>query len=195
MRFGQFVLNLPEWVEGFGPPGDHVFTGDEDKMRLIVELSRQNASRGGGPFAAGVFGRDTGLLIAVGLNLVVQANCSIAHAEIVAIALAQQKLGSYDLGAENMPACELVTSTAPCAMCLGAIPWSGVRRLVCGARDADARSVGFDEGQKPPEWIEALQARGIAVVTDVLRDEAKAVLHEYRDGGGDIYNGRRGPGQ
>ena len=76
-------------------------------------------------------------------------------------------------------------------MCFGAIPWSGVRRLVCGARDEDARAIGFDEGPKLPDWVDALEARGIAVVHDVLRDEAVAILRHYQESGGIIYNGRR----
>ena len=77
-------------------------------------------------------------------------------------------------------------------MCLGAIPWSGVRGLVCGARDADARGIGFDEGAKPTDWVEALESRGIRVRQDVCRDEAVAVLREYAENGGPIYNARRG---
>jgi tRNA(Arg) A34 adenosine deaminase TadA len=73
-------------------------------------------------------------------------------------------------------------------MCLGAIPWSGIRSVVCGARDEDARSIGFDEGHKPPDWINSLDSRGISVVRDVLREQAKAVLLEYRERGGLIYN-------
>ena len=73
-------------------------------------------------------------------------------------------------------------------MCLGAIPWSGVRSVVCGARDEDARSIGFDEGYKPPDWINSLESRRISVVRDVLREEAKAVLLEYERRDGLIYN-------
>ena len=47
---------------------------------------------------------------------------------------------------EDLLADEMVASTQPCAMCLGATPWSGIRRLVCGARDEDAEEIGFDEG-------------------------------------------------
>ena len=72
---------------------------------------------------------------------------------MVAIALAQQAIGSYDLGGEGRPIHELVTSTEPCAMCLGAIPWSGVRRVLCGARGEDACEIGFDEGAKPADWV------------------------------------------
>ena len=127
-------------------------------------------------------------LIAAGVNLVVPAHASIAHAEMIALTLAQQRLGTHDLSETG---CELATSTEPCAMCLGAIPWSGVTRLLCGARDEDARAVGFDEGAKPANWVQELTSRGIEVVRDVLRDEARAVLRDYKQSGGTIYNPRR----
>ena len=158
-------------------------------MRLVIELARQNVRREtGGPFGAAVFDLTTGVLLAPGVNLVVAAGCSIAHAEIVAIAVAEQLVGSYDLGRREMPGYELVSSVAPCAMCLGAIPWSGVRSLVCGAREEDARRIGFDEGTKPPDWGAALEQRGIPVIQDVCREEAAAVLQEYAAAGGQIYN-------
>jgi len=99
-------------------------------------------------------------------------------------------LGHYDLSSEETPSYELVTSTAPCAMCLGAIPWSGVRRVICGARDEDVRSIGFDEGTKPQNWVLSLETRGITVIQDVLREEARKVLSQYRELGGVIYNAR-----
>jgi len=68
------------------------------------------------------------------------------------------------------------------------VPWSGVQRLVCGARDEDARAIGFDEGPKMADWVKALNDRGIIVVRDVLRGEARAVLQEYAAAGGAIYN-------
>ena len=112
------------------------------------------------------------------------------HAEIVAIILAQQKLNTFDLGAEDLPEFELVSSTEPCAMCLGAIPWSGIASLVCGARDEDARQIGFDEGDKPEQWWKFLKSRNIQVTRDVLRQNAIAVMQRYIDMGGIIYNGR-----
>ena len=75
-------------------------------------------------------------------------------------------------------------------MCLGAIPWSGVRRVVCGARDADARAVGFDEGDKPTDWVAGLMRRGIDVQRDVCRAAATQVLRDYVAGGGVFYNGQ-----
>lgn len=109
---------------------------------------------------------------------------------MVAIATAQKKLGTYDLGSNSMVKHELVTSTEPCAMCFGAVPWSGVSRIVTGARDADARSIGFDEGPKVKDWCAALSDRQIEVITDVKREEARQVLNKYLQGGGHIYNSR-----
>jgi hypothetical protein len=53
-------------------------------------------------------------------------------------------------------------------------------------------ALGFDEGEKPLQWVPALERRGIAVVRDVLREEAASVLREYAESGGEIYNARRG---
>jgi tRNA(Arg) A34 adenosine deaminase TadA len=75
-------------------------------------------------------------------------------------------------------------------MCFGAIPWSGVRRVVTGARDADARSIGFDEGPKMQDWRSELEKRGIATLCDVSREAASQVLLNYSLQGGKIYNSR-----
>lgn len=184
------AFSVPPWVAAFA--GRHaVLASQEEAMRLVIAASRRNVAEGtGGPFAAAIVERDSGRLVALGVNLVTQENLSILHAEMVAITLAQRKLGVFDLGGEGMPAHALITTTEPCAMCLGAIPWSGIRQVVIGATEADARRIGFDEGEKPRDWPEALVRRGIAVVGGVLRSEAALVLEEYRRRGGLLYNGR-----
>lgn len=157
-------------------------------MRFVINLARENVRHGtGGPFAAAVFD-GTGRLVAPGINLVVASNCSVLHAEIVALMLAQKSLARYDLGDGGRLRYDLVTTTEPCAMCFGAVPWSGILQLVCGARDEDARAIGFDEGPKLTDWVSALNSRGIAVQRDVLREEAAAVLRDYVAAGGVIYN-------
>ena len=193
MSFPQVTLGLPGWVEELLSDPERTYPTEEDRMRLVVELSRLNVERGtGGPFGAAIFERETGRLLAPGMNLVVPSSCSVAHAEMVAIMVAQQVVGDFDLGSEGKPAYELYASTEPCAMCFGAIPWSGVRALLCGARDEDARAVGFDEGVKLPNWITALEERGISVKRDVLREDAARVLRYYANSGGEIYNSRQG---
>ncbi len=150
-------------------------------------------SQTGGPFGAAVFEPRTGQLVAVGVNLVESSNCSLAHAETVALANAHHTLGHFDLGATGLPTLELITSCEPCTMCYGAILWSGVRKIVCGARGHDAAAIGFDEGPKPKNWVAALEQRGVSVTRDVCRKDAIAVFQRYHQAGGRIYNAREGP--
>jgi len=139
MRFPRVTLRLPAWVEELLAEEDRIYPTVEDRMRLAVELSRFNIQRRtGGPFGAAIFERETGRLLAPGVNLVTSLDCSVFHAEMVAIMVAQSVVGDLDLGGPEHPPYELVASTQPCAMCLGATPWSGARHLVCGARDEDA---------------------------------------------------------
>jgi tRNA(Arg) A34 adenosine deaminase TadA len=163
----------------------------EDRMRFVLDLARENVAAKGGPFSAAVFEHHSGRLLAAGANRVVASGYSCAHAEVVALSLAQHRLGHYDLGQPDFPACELVSSAEPCLMCLGAVLWSGVRYLVCGARGEDVTALGFDEGPKPQDWIGELRRRGIEVRADVLRDEAREILRDYQAAGGPIYNARR----
>src|SRR5215210_6097885 len=138
MRYPRVTVELPGWVEELIPDPDREYPTAEDRMRLAVEISRQNVERGtGGPFGAAIFEQESGRLLAPGMNLVVPTNCSVAHAEMVAFMIAQQIVKDFDLGGEGKPDYELYASTEPCAMCFGATPWSGVRKLVCGARDED----------------------------------------------------------
>ena len=189
MESSKLVLSLPSWLDEVLAGGKIQLTSVQERMEFVIGLSQKNIEfKTGGPFGAAIFELQTGLLISAGVNIVVESNCSLAHAEMVAISFAQQAVGTFDLGAKHLPGYQLVTSCQPCAMCLGAIPWSGVRQVVCGAADEDARNVGFDEGVKPENWQKSLLERGIEVVCDVLRPEAAGVFDAYKMAGGDIYN-------
>jgi len=190
MKSATYTLQLPQWVQDILSGYDGIYPTVEERMALAIVLAANNIKNSGGPFGAAVFEQRSGKLVAPGINLVLQTNCSVVHAEIVAIMLAQQQMANFDLSAVGLPDYELVSTTEPCAMCLGAIPWSGISSLVCGARDEDARRIGFDEGDKPEKWFQKLQSRAIKVTRDILRDEAIAVLQQYVDEGGIIYNGR-----
>lgn len=180
---------LPAWV---GERAVSYLPTRQDRMRYVIDLARRNVSHGtGGPFAAAVIATITGAVRSVGVNVVVAEANSTAHAEMVALQLAQADLGCHDLAVAPGGPYELVSSVEPCTMCLGAVVWSGVHTLVCGATDGDARAIGFDEGPKPPDWVEALQQRGMAVHREVLRPDAAGVLRAYADAGGPIYNARR----
>jgi tRNA(Arg) A34 adenosine deaminase TadA len=191
MKLPELKIQLPNWIQPFLAESGCFYSQIEERMGFVIELSRRNIKqKTGGPFAAAVFDRE-GNLIAPGLNMVVSSNCSVLHAEIVAIALAQKILGRYDIGDGGRHHYDLVTSAEPCAMCLGAVPWSGASRLICGARDEDVRRIGFDEGAKPANWISELEHRRITIIQDVLRRQAIEVLEEYKASGGPIYNAGR----
>lgn len=191
MSFPAFSFTLPTWIDTFLGDKPLVYPTLEAQMELVIALSAQNIDAGsGGPFGAAIFNQESGALLAPGVNLVSSTNCALCHAEMVAIAIAQQKIGHFDLGGSGLPPFRLVASTEPCVMCFGGVLWSGVRELVCGARDADARAIGFDEGPKRDDWPQTLIERGINVHRDVLREKAGAVLLDYQQRGGLIYNGR-----
>jgi len=181
----ELCLRLPDWATAELPSSNTSFPELNDRMRLAIHLASMNITQGtGGPFAAIVFDASH-RIIAAGLNLVTTLNCSSAHAEILALSLAEQAAGNYRLDSSH----ELVVTAEPCAMCAGAIPWSGIGKLVTSATDQDIRSIGFDEGIKPADWRRPLTERGIEVISEVLREESVAVLEQYRDQGGLIYNG------
>lgn len=189
MRLPAIHVEYPDWVSDV-VDWDRRFSSDEEKMRLAIAISRENVVRGsGGPFGAAIFERDTGALVAVGMNSVVRLNNCTLHGEMVAFMMAQARLGCFTLRSDDGPAHELVTSCEPCAMCLGATLWSGVRRVVCGAHRDDARRLNFEEGPVFPESHSYLEARGIEIVHGVLRPEANEVLELYRSSKGTIYNG------
>jgi tRNA(Arg) A34 adenosine deaminase TadA len=182
-------IAYPDWI-GDVVDWDRPCETAEDRMRLAIALSRENVERRtGGPFGAAVFERGSGRLVSVGVNLVVSHRNSTLHAEMVAMMMAQSRVGSYSLRAEGLPAHDVAASCDPCAMCLGALLWSGVSRVLCGARREDAHILEFDEGPVFPESYRYLENRGIEIQRGVLREEALAVLELYRDRGGEIYNG------
>jgi tRNA(Arg) A34 adenosine deaminase TadA len=182
------LVDCPAWFDDV-VGWDAGYATDEERMRLAIELARQNVLRGtGGPFGAAVFARETGALISAGVNSVVRLNNSTLHAEMVAIMMAQHRLGAYTLGASPGSSYEIVSSCDPCAMCLGAVLWSGVRRLVSGADRDDASALSFEEGPVFPESYAYLEERGVAIRRSVLRQQAAAVLELYRQQGGEIYN-------
>jgi tRNA(Arg) A34 adenosine deaminase TadA len=182
-------VDYPAWVSDvIGGVG--VYPDDEAKMRLAIAVSRANVEHGtGGPFGSAIYERESGRLVAVGMNSVVRLNNSTLHGETVAFMMAQRTVGSFSLSAPGLPAHELFTSCEPCAMCLGATLWSGVRRVVYAAGREDALRLEFEEGPVFPESYAYLEQRGIEIVRGLLRDEAREVLELYRARDGKIYNG------
>ena len=165
------------------------YATDEDRMAVAIDLARENVERRtGGPFGAAIFEQGSGRLVAIGVNSVVRLHNSTLHAEIVAFMRAQAALASFTLAPPGGPTHELFTSCEPCAMCLGAVLWSGVKRVIFAAHRTDATRLAFDEGPVFPESLEYLRKRGIQIEGGPLRDAARAVMEAYRQSGAPIYN-------
>ena len=188
------TLSLPDWAVREHAALPAVMPTLEERMAHVIRFARLNVQHdSGGPFAAGVFARDSGQLIVIGVNRVVPLNCSSAHAEVMALSLAQQRLGAYDLGAGGQPAYQLVVNWRPCAMCFGALLWSGIRSLVIAGDGPELEEItGFDEGPIHPAWRTELATRGISLVEDLLREEALAAYRDYAAGNPIVYNARQG---
>ena len=190
MTTNPFIhIEYPGWVDEI-IDWNKTYPSDLDRMRLAIRVARENVERGtGGPFGAAIFESESGKLVSVGMNSVVRLNNCTLHGEMFAFMMAQQRVGSYTLKSATLPMHEMHTSCEPCAMCLGTTLWSGVQRVVYGATREDATILNFEEGPVFPESYKYLEDRGIEIVRQVMRNEARSVLELYRAKSGKIYNG------
>jgi guanine deaminase len=141
----------------------------EKFMRMAIELSAHNVKQAaGGPFGA-VIVKD-GMVVARSANKVIQQNDPTAHAEISAIRLACQELGTHTL-----EGCIIYTSCEPCPMCLGAIYWARIDTIYYGNTKTDAASIGFDDHFIYLELERPMHQRKLQIV-QLLRDEALPVF-------------------
>ena len=180
------VPTLPAWIAEL-VDGSRIYRDADGRIALAVQLARLNVDHAsGGPFGAAIFD-DDGRVVAVGVNRVEPLRSSLAHAEIVALAGAQQKLGRARLGDDGRRY-TLASSSQPCCQCYGAIVWAGIDELLVAARASDTEALaGFDEGPLPADWCTQLEQRGIRVQRDIRRDAACAVLAAYAKRGGKLY--------
>lgn len=186
----QVTLQLPAGWEKQLPT--RLLLNDIDKMDFVVDLAAWNsADCEGGPFGAAVFNLVSHELVSIGVNRVVPDCCSLAHAEALAIALAQQQINSFQLASGG--SFGLFTSGQPCVQCFGMLWWSGITRLVTAASASDIEELtDFNEGPLIDDWQMALANRPplnpITVTEGVLRERARSVLRNYRQFGGTNYS-------
>ena len=148
-------------------------TEHEKFMRMAIELSEYNVKQAtGGPFGA-VIVKD-GMVVARSANKVVQQNDPTAHAEISAIRLACQELGTHTL-----EGCVIYTSCEPCPMCLGAIYWARIDMIYYGNTKIDAAAIGFDDHFIYQELERPLLQRKLQVV-QLLRNEAQSAFELWK---------------
>ena len=133
-------------------------------MLKAIELSVSSANNAGGPFGC-VIVKDN-KIIAEGSNKVTSSNDPTAHAEIVAIRDACQKLNTF-----NLSGSDLYSSCEPCPMCLSAIYWSHIDNIFYANTRDDAKKINFDDSFIYSEFSKNIEDRKIPI-RQMLRDEA-----------------------
>lgn len=143
-------------------------------MARAIQLSIENVNSGrGGPFGAVVVRE--GAIIGEAANQVTLTNDPTAHAEVLAIRAACQKLGSFDL-----EGCEIYTSCEPCPMCLGAIYWARLARIYFANLDEDASKIGFDDSLIYREIAQPHSKRKIPMI-QMMREEALGAFRAWEN--------------
>ena len=146
---------------------------NEKFMREAIRLSIQKMRGGqGGPFGAVVVRK--GRIVGRGWNQVTSANDPTAHAEVVAIRAACQRLKTFQLDD-----CDLYTSCEPCPMCLSAIYWARLRNVFYGNTRKDAAKIDFDDDFLYREVALPIRKRKL-VMKQLLHREALAAFAEWR---------------
>lgn len=138
---------------------------------IRISLAKMQGDHGG-PFGAVVVRR--GKIIGRGWNRVTLRNDPTAHAEIVAIRDACQRLKTFQLDD-----CELYTSCEPCPMCLSAIYWARLKRIYYGNTRKDAARIAFDDDFIYREVALPISSRKIPM-KQLLRKEALAAFVEWK---------------
>lgn len=147
---------------------------DEFFMRRAIELAQKGIEmNAGGPFGAVIV--KNGEIVGEGSNRVTSTNDPTAHAEVVAIRAACEKLNDFQLAG-----CTIYASCEPCPMCLGAIYWARPARLVYACTKQDAAEVGFDDRFIYEEIERHPDERRIATAT-LLREEGLKVFRNWAE--------------
>ncbi len=145
---------------------------DQQFLRQAIELAREHSKDGlNGPFGAVIV--KNGKLIAEGWNQVVSGNDPTAHAEINAIRKACQQLAQFSL-----EGCTLYSSCEPCPMCLSAIVWARIERVVFAETRQGAAKVGFDD-EKLYHGLQEKQMHQLLQLEQIPLAEAEAVFKAW----------------
>jgi guanine deaminase len=144
----------------------------ENFMKEAIRLASLNMENGhGGPFGC-VIVKD-GEIIASAFNEVLKNNDPTAHAEVLAIRRACQKLNTFQLDG-----CEIYTSCEPCPMCLGAIYWSRPSKVFYAASRIDAALAGFDDNHIYDQLNLPLPNRQIPF-EQIMEEDVKDVFKKW----------------
>ena len=142
-------------------------------MRLGIEEARKTMKQDiGGPFGAVVV--KDGEVVAVSSNHVLANNDPTAHAEVMAIRKACEKLGTHDLSG-----CEIYATGYPCPMCLSAIIWANIKKVyVCGMPE-DAEKIGFRDDFIYRFIQDKMKDEDVLAIEELGSEPARKLYDEY----------------
>jgi len=149
-------------------------------MRLTVKKALDGIRKGQAPFGACVV--KDGKVISCEHNAVWKMKDCTAHAEIVALRKACEKLGTIDLSG-----CEVYSTCEPCPMCFSACHWAKISRICYGARIEDAKRFGFNELQISNEQMKGQANSKMKIEAGFMRDECMEIFKEWRKRQGRSY--------
>ena len=149
---------------------------DEDFMRLAIRKTREGIAAGQSPFGAVIV--KNGEVVAATHNTVWKTTDPTAHAEVNCIRAAASALKTIFLHG-----CTMYSTTEPCPMCLSAIHWAKIERVVFGAVIADASDAGFHELYVPARELARLGGSPLKVENGLLQEECAALFREWQQAG------------
>ena len=149
---------------------------DDLYMRAAIDAARRGIRDGQSPFGAVIV--RAGRVLATDRNTVWLDRDSTAHAEINAVRAAQRRVGRPDLSDAV-----LYSTCEPCPMCLAAIHWAKIARVVFGATIADASAAGFSEMPIPAAKMAQMGRSRLVVEGKRLHAECVEVFDEWRKTG------------
>ena len=149
---------------------------EEHFMRAAIEKAREGIAAGQSPFGSAIV-RD-GKIVAATHNTVWLDGDPTAHAEVNNIRAAARALCTIDLSG-----CDLYATCEPCPMCLSAIHWAKIRRVVYGAAIADAAAAGFSELRVEAKRLAEMGGSPLRVESGLLTPECRALFDEFRRAG------------
>lgn len=152
----------------------------EDKMIMAINEARRTMNEDkGGPFGAVITDLD-GNVISVASNLVLESHDPTAHAEVMAIRRASEKLGTHDLSG-----CILYATGYPCPMCLSAIIWANIKKVYYGTNLKEAEEIGFRD-DFIYEYLNG-KNKNVLDIEQLNHDECIELFNEYKDKNKEIY--------
>lgn len=149
---------------------------DADFMRLAIRVAREGIAIGQSPFGS-VIVKD-GAVAAATHNTVWRDTDPTAHAEVNCIRKAALALKTIALHG-----CTLYSTTEPCPMCLSAIHWAKIDRVIFGATIADAAEAGFCELHVDAKVLAEMGKSHLRVESGLLAKECAALFEEWKAAG------------